>query len=277
MNNSEGGRLRVRQDKPKKIQILLDFDDTIFPTTSYTNSKMKLEKLNTGRPSLGDCFDELKKNLLEEKVSLQDYDEKLHKFLKMLMKIGNVSIVTLSDKGWPLVSCGGLFDKSSSLMASIPIVHALEFRQDTRDNMEILKYKAMRSCLEKDIELLVSIGDSVCEANSAWRLKNESLVPRVLTVKLSDRPSGFELLESLKLLYILLPHMMTMSRHKDYEVIYTLKTEDSTFCLASHREAQLGRRCLPLSFSKTDQTTKIVEDSLRYVLNDDFGNIPSDK
>lgn len=256
-------RLRIKiPNKPKKIQIYVDYDDTTFPTTSFLLAKIKLENQRK-KVSTDDCLAGLKVICSEEKVNITDYDDKLYKFLKMLMEIGNVSFITLSEEGWPLVSCGGLFPKTSLLLNSdIPIIHALGFRQDKEEInlqlLEVLKYRAMRSCLSDDTELVVSIGDSGAEVKSAWRLKEESLVPRVLTVKLKEHPSSLDLIETLECLYQCFPHFIeVVSGNNDYVKL--------TLILKGEEEIQNFRRR-----TADNEFDARIEESLKYVLQDDY-------
>jgi hypothetical protein len=276
---SSNRSLRIRTpNRPKKIQIFVDYDDTIFPTTSFSFVKKRLER-QRDKVSTDDCIGGLKELFSEEKIDITNYDEKLYKFLKMLMEIGNVFFITLSEKGWPLLSCE-LFPKTSLLLNySIPIVHALGFLQDVEQglnhnekaNLELLenlKYRAMRSCLVRDTGLVVSIGDSDVEIKSAWRLREESLVQRVLTVKLKEHPSGLDLLETLKCLYRCFPHFVETSGNNGYELTLILKTEE-----------EIQRRID--SVPSDEQFDVRLEESLKYVLKDDYepgaGNIPSDR
>jgi hypothetical protein len=211
-------KLRVNVRRVKKVQFILDYDDTIIPSSMYLyNYERERKTLN-----------EFKK-CMSEHVNLEVFDECLHKLLSILKTIGDVKIVTLSEKGWIEMSCTVLFSKSSAIISSIPVIYALEFaipRDKTAENLTNSKYKAMLSCIDKDTDLLVSIGDSNIEKYSSLKLKENNIVPRVLVIKTIEHPTVNTLLDTLIHIGYWINHMVYVVSHRksvEYQICQTSK------------------------------------------------------
>jgi hypothetical protein len=199
-------KLRVNINRAKNIQIFLDWDDTLIPTSMY------MFKYGSGERRSPKEF----KEYLSEKADLDMFDKCLYRFLFTLNTLGDIKIVTSSERGWPELACGLLFPKSAEIVSSIPIIYASEFGKDRSK-----KYEAMLSCVNKGTELLVSIGDSDCERYSSLKLKENNIVPKVLIIKLTEHPSVNILLDTLIYMGYWITHMVyTASGNKDfYEII----------------------------------------------------------
>ena len=221
-------KLRANVSRVKKIQIFLDWDDTIIPTSAY------FYKYELGEKSIRTPED-FKKSV-SKSVSLRVFDETLCKFLCILKELGDLKILTCSERGWPELTCGLLFPKSVSIISSIPIIYASEFRISEKvwrygwSEAMFKKYEAMVSCLGKDTELLISIGDSDNERTAALKIRNDNFVPRVLVIKMTERPSGNILLDSLIFIGYWITHLIrAVSGKRDiYEIILEKGTQETT-------------------------------------------------
>ena len=79
----------------------------------------------------------------------------------------------------------------------------------------------MISCLREDTELLISIGDSDGERTAALKIINEKFVPRVLVIKMTERPSGTMLLSSIMHISYWITHLIyaVSGKISIYEII----------------------------------------------------------
>jgi hypothetical protein len=179
--------LRVRGcPQPRHIQFFLDYDDTLVPSSLYMNCKRNME-------------------VFSRNINLKKFDDCLYEFLRLLMANGSVTIITGSENGWAELSGAIICPKSIQLLSSIPIV-ALGIHQG--DDAMKKKYDAMCSCVDKNVDVLVSIGDSNAERYSAWKLRDNYPIPKVLTVKMKEHPNGDEMILSLKYLRYWIIHMI---------------------------------------------------------------------
>ena len=93
-------RVKLARPRPKKIQVFVDFDDTLIPTSVYL---YRLEEKSIMRNN----YDF--KKCISDSVNLELFDETLYKFLIMLKELGDLKILTCSDRGWPEMVCDLLF------------------------------------------------------------------------------------------------------------------------------------------------------------------------
>ena len=178
----------VKNSLTLNVQFIVDYDDTLIPTTLYANC---------GR----------NRKILSGKIDLKEFDNCLYEFLSLLKSIGSVTIITGSENGWTVLSGSDICPRSNQLLSSFPTI-ALGIRQGDNDAVK-KKYDAMLSCINKDTDIIISIGDSEIELEAASKLRKKlQNKPKVLTVKMKVFPNGNELINSLKYLYYCIRHQI---------------------------------------------------------------------
>jgi hypothetical protein len=165
---------------PRNIQIFLDFDDTLFPTSF----------------ALKYGFDNLDKNFM------QIFDESLSKFLSYLLTISDhIDIITGSTKGWIFDVINKFCPKSFDLITRISIYYL---------GGKSTKYKTMYSIAKATRpELIISIGDGINEKESAIKLRNDNY--KAITIKLPSLLKGSDLIRLHRELQFILLHVIFIS------------------------------------------------------------------
>lgn len=124
--------------------IILDWDDTLFPTTWVNMNKLKLDKTNI--------------------TTFSNLDGLLIKLLNNLKKLGDVIIITNAMIIW-INTCLKVLPKTKAILNkyNIGIISAREdYRKVTNDPTE-WKIRSFKQNINKKYTNIISIGDSLSE------------------------------------------------------------------------------------------------------------------
>lgn len=200
--------------------IMLDWDDTLLPTTSIRNRPSTMSRTNR----------------LDLDAKLRRHAAQVELVLRAARSVAHVSIVTLSKRGWVPKSAGlylpGLDIQALLRELDVTVYYAQEDSDNcpgalAAEDWTSLKRSAMARCLDDwlaagvfrkcnldgtspDFVSVVSVGDSVAEQQAAMSLTGSAagVVPdkQLLckTLKLMDQPTLEQLGEELLLLPALL-------------------------------------------------------------------------
>jgi hypothetical protein len=139
------------QPQPQKICIVLDWDDTIFPSTHIIKLFPTLEIAVDVKFQETKVFEELQilENIVLSKIS-------------QLCMIADVFIVTNSLQGWVELVSRKFCPRLWNYVSTIPILSARSMYEQTfPEDSYIWKYFAIQSCINVDLHTrLVSLGDS---------------------------------------------------------------------------------------------------------------------
>lgn len=183
--------------------IILDWDDTLFPTTWTTKNKLNFE--NNNAIKYADYF--------------SDLDDILHKLLYRLNNYGKVIIITNALPMWIDMS-SRVLHKTKELLGNIDIVSAKKIYRDKFQNATNWKKMAFRDELKKysnhNMTNIISIGDAIYEYIALVKLYDPSMNNRYLkSIKMMDKPTYKSLLEQLYILYMSIPSICTIDKHLD--------------------------------------------------------------
>lgn len=218
---------------PKQTVVIVDWDDTLFPTTwlKFDNGLKISQPLSKSAP------DVVKEGLMEVESYAYDF------LLAATSYSDHVVIVTLGQEPWvgDCIRNFGL-DSLATLIEEkeIEIVYARSF-QKVHDDSEYdkrkfqcdkdvisywagVKARAIESVCAKSYrgrswKNIISVGDSVFEqegtrqAIKTWCQANQRTayqIPRTKTVKFIDEPTAEELSDQLKLMYNWLPELVKL-------------------------------------------------------------------
>ena len=191
----------------KQTLIILDWDDTLFPTTWVTSNRINLNN-----------------NI--EKIKNQKYfkqlDDELSSFLITLKKYGEIIIVTNAMPEWIQLS-SVVLPKTSVILKDIKIFSARKmFQEKYPSNSMKWKELTFKEVLKQKYENksfanIISIGDAEYEYNALINLINhEYNTAKILkSVKFIKNPSRNMLIEQLSTLKIAFPSISKKPTHLD--------------------------------------------------------------
>ncbi len=174
--------------KPSETLIFLDWDDTCLPSSHLGKNKV------------------LKKELVE-------LETKLYRFLTLLLKYGQVVIVTSAETNWVESSCNSFLKQCTPLLQHIQIVSARStYRKNKQDyNQFEWKRRAFSNIIlsqnkkKKPLNIL-SFGDSEFERLALQDVVIDSNEKHLLkTVKFFDNPTIVQLENEIGFLMEILP------------------------------------------------------------------------
>jgi len=174
--------------------IILDWDDTLFPTT-WVN-KNNIEIMNKQYTEL--IYNKFFKNL----------DIMLEKLFRMLIKCGNVMIITNALLNWIDISSKVIPLTTDFIQRSnfVQIISARgEFSNHNSDPNEWkrLAFKKHLNKLNKNINNIISVGDAEYEYNALINLYSDNILTFKLlkSVKFIRNPNIYQLTEQIQILY----------------------------------------------------------------------------
>jgi hypothetical protein len=186
--------------------IILDWDDTLFPTSWVMKNGMDLSnKAHTKKFS----------------IYFSDLDKMLHNLLTRLKKCGRVVIVTNALPEWVKTSSRILIN-SAPLVKDTKVVSARKMYQNIIGNsMEWKKFAFKDELTEMtkrvNINNIISVGDAEYEYQALISLhKNDKKFGKLLkSVRLMKNPSYESLLDQLNVLHDVFPHICIKRMHAD--------------------------------------------------------------
>jgi len=195
--------------------ILLDWDDTIFPSTWAVANGLRMQNgLMTELPP-------------DIRATLESCAASAHEALLAALAVGTVVVVTNAQKGWVELSAKHFMPTVAELMArhGVRVVSARsEYESKAASGAPVdpivWKEQAFHNELqnfaaERGLLNAVSIGDSTCERDALLSKASACRHARIKSIKLPDKPSAAELATTLKLLAQALQVCCTHDGHLD--------------------------------------------------------------
>jgi len=187
--------------------VILDWDNTLFPTTWVTSNFINLNNEEVRNRHL-DFF--------------SDLDEQLFKLLKKIMIYSKVIIITNALPIWIKIS-SGVFPKTRYLLNYIKVVSARKnFQNKSKDATE-WKKMAFHTEVEKEIntpniENIISIGDALYEYQALINLYNKKRILK--SIKFLDEPTHEILKDQLEVINKNIIEIIKSPKHMD--LVFTL-------------------------------------------------------
>jgi hypothetical protein len=184
--------------------IILDWDDTLFPTTWITTNEINL-----------------KNNIETEKYRgyFNQIDQDLYNLLKKLTMCGTVIIVTNALLPWIKLSTT-ILPKTSSILESIKVISARGDYQSKSQNPMDWKKLAFESIIQtmtKKINNIISVGDAEYEYNALVSLfdNNPKSYKLLKSVKFIKYPTKEVLIDQIRVLERASIKIVTAKTHLD--------------------------------------------------------------
>ena len=142
--------------------IIIDWDDTLLPTTHLT----KIFPINDNRTSISTGLS-TGLHAVTPTVSqtglptenLQKLEETLVTFFNQIRHIGDVFIITNSQKGWVELSCRQYIPNAWNWLKHIPIISERSEHEKSHPNNPFMwKYTAFQKCIQEHHKCLISFG-----------------------------------------------------------------------------------------------------------------------
>lgn len=175
----------------KSTLIILDWDDTLFPTTWVMKSGLDMNNND---------------NKLSYKVYFSNLDNNISNLLDTLNKFGTVIIITNAAPEWVKIS-SSVLPKTSNILKNIKVISARKMYQAVSNSSMEWKINAFNDELLKytnDIHFnnIISIGDAEYEHNALVSLhKNDKKKYRLLkSIKFIDKPSHDIIIDQIKVI-----------------------------------------------------------------------------
>lgn len=189
----------------KDTLIILDWDDTLFPTTWIRTNNINVKDLETSNKYI---------------VYFYELDTVLFKLLKKLMEYGKVIIVTNALPIWIDLS-SRVLPKTSYLLTKIKIVSARKnYQPQSADMMDwkklAFKDEVLSEMLNNNILNIVSVGDAEYEYRALIDLYNLNHKPKLLkSIRFVNDPSHDTLIDQLEVLKNSIPTICLIKKHLD--------------------------------------------------------------
>lgn len=195
----------------KDTLIILDWDNTLFPTTWVMKNNIDLND------------PEIRNKYI---TYFSDLDDMLYKLLKKLQEYGKVIIVTNALPIWVKIS-SSVLPKTSYLLRNLKIVSARKIYKPKSEDMMDWKKMAFKNEIFSEmannkILNIISVGDADYEYKALidlYKLSHNS--KKILkSVKLMEDPSHETLLDQLDVLYKAIHDVCLSKNHLDLKFKY---------------------------------------------------------
>lgn len=191
----------------KNTLFILDWDDTLFPTNWVIKNGINLMNSNTREQYV---------------VYFQELDRVLYAFLKNIILIGKVVIVTNALLDWINIS-SIVLPKTFVLLTKIKIVSARGSYKHKSNNIMDWKIMAFHDVVDdefndKSLMHVISIGDAEYEYQALIALnqmKKTGDKKYLKSVRFIKNPSHDLLIEQLEMLNIAIPDIWQRKKHLD--------------------------------------------------------------
>ncbi len=186
--------------------IILDWDDTLFPT-----SWIKRNKIDIKVP----FSNEVIKSFLE-------LDAVVFNLLKKLRKIGFVVIVSNAYDSWIKLSCGHLMNTYNFILKHIPIISARAL-YEYKCNYTKWKHYVFMDIVNNQLNnnstwSIISIGDADHEHNALinlWANNRNKKINHLKSVKFLLEPSMNEIIDQLVILTKNIEYIRSINNHAE--------------------------------------------------------------
>uniref|UniRef100_A0A6C0EAT6 FCP1 homology domain-containing protein n=1 Tax=viral metagenome TaxID=1070528 RepID=A0A6C0EAT6_9ZZZZ len=190
----------------EKTLIILDWDDTLFPTSWIVKNQLDISNVHL---------------MVKYTKYFSKLDEALYRLLTRLQKCGTVIIVTNALPEWVRLS-SKLLPQTQTIVRTLKIVSARKIYQDIVSNYNDWKKYAFNDQLNeidkrKKINNIISVGDAEYEYNALISLhKNDKMNYKILkSIKFVKSPSNLTLLDQITVLHNAVPHICMIPKHAD--------------------------------------------------------------
>lgn len=187
--------------------IILDWDDTLFPTSWVVKNGIDLTDKQTKNKYI---------------VYFSQLDNILYKLLNSFMEHGNVYIVTNAKVKWVLISADILPNTKKLLNNKIKVLSAREKHEKEFPNdmfawkRMIFKNVVSEVYSSNDLQNIISIGDADYEYKALVNLWNKKKNNRILkTVKFVSSPTFDSLIDQLDVLSTSVNQICLCKKHMD--------------------------------------------------------------
>ena len=194
--------------------IILDWDDTLFPTTWVTSNDINIRNINNTQNSISSYFKQV--------------DIELDRLLRLLLKCGHVAIITNAMLNWINIS-SNILPKTSEILSNesgkfdIEIISARGSYQSISKEPMDWKKMAFEEIIKNNkfrkVNNIISIGDAEYEYKALINLyedcksaKNYKLLKSVKFVKY---PTNHVLLDQIKVMNDASIQVCTTKKHLD--------------------------------------------------------------
>lgn len=197
-----------------KTLIILDWDDTLFPTTWITN---KIDNYNLG-------------DIDKKYIGLfSKLDLLLQELLYRLLQCGKVVIVTNATLKWIIMTLDMLPNTKKIIRQNIDVISAKDMYQKKYTDVMLWKKLTFRNIVlnyfkqNKYAENIISIGDASYEFNALIELYNNSKKQILKTVRLLQHPTYDLLIDQLEVLIKSINKICDINKHMDLKFEYSLQ------------------------------------------------------
>ena len=187
-----------------KTLFILDWDDTLFPTNWVLNNGIKLA---------------LTKSHDQYMMYFQELDRILSKFLKRIICLGKVIIVTNAMLEWVKIS-SIILPNTTYLLKKVTIISAREKYRNKSNNIWDWKKMAFKDVIDiefnkESIINVISVGDAEYEYQALIALNKKKGTKYLKSIKFVKEPSHDILIDQLEVLNIAIPNIWNKQKHMD--------------------------------------------------------------
>ena len=189
--------------------IILDWDDTLFPTTWVTKNNINLS-------------DQTSK--FQNQLMFSELDNVLYNFLSKCLEYGSVTIITNASYGWIVLTMTMLPNTSKLINKYIRILSARDmFQKITHINkwkLHAFEHEAINYFQNKfDVHNIISVGDAEYEYNALINFHDwEKIMPKqrlLKTIRFVSIPSFYVLIDQLNVLTACIDKVCKKKQHID--------------------------------------------------------------
>ena len=194
--------------------IILDWDDTLFPTTWVTTNDINIKNINNNQNTILSYFKQV--------------DIELERLLKVLLKCGHVAIITNAMLNWINIS-SNILPKTSNILANgdnnydIEIISARGvYQQYSKDPMDWKKMafeEILKNNKSRKVNNIISIGDAEYEYKALINLyedcKSAKIYKLLKSVRFVKYPTNHVLLDQIRVIQDAAVKVCTTKTHLD--------------------------------------------------------------
>jgi hypothetical protein len=190
----------------KNTVIIIDWDDTLFPTSWVTQNKINLNN---------------HKSIDKYIQYFEQLDRSLIKLLNKILCYGKIIIITNALLEWIKIS-SVIIPNTYLLLKKIKIVSARQKYQKYSSDPMIWKKNAFKYEINMEIQNnlfinVLSIGDALYEYNALVNLKNLNTPKLLKSIKFLKSPSHDKLIDQLNVLYNVIEYVCKNPNHLDLQ------------------------------------------------------------
>ena len=189
-----------------KTLFILDWDDTLFPTNWVMRNGINLQ-VSTNRD--------------QYIVYFQELDRVLFRFLKTVINMGKVIIVTNALPDWIQIS-SVVLPNTYNLLKQVKIISARGIYRTVSSKMMDWKTMAFRDIIDKEFDdvsvmNIISVGDAEYEYQAliALNKRNKGITKYLKSIRFMKDPTHDILIDQLEVLIDAIPNIWNKYNHLD--------------------------------------------------------------